>query len=141
MIARIFALACLMVGQALLASDQRSELKLTTLHRQPGHPAWFLIPAAHKRVSVSVKDAKIWSLDVSAEFPYSVTLTESPTARYTTVLVFSDRAKGVLIDSFGITVSDELERTDADTHQKFIDCAAEGRATGEQLATEIWGEH
>src|SRR5262249_15309758 len=133
---RVLALTCLIVGQASFASDQRSELKLAALHRQPGHPAWFIIFAApRKRMSVSVKDAKVSSLDVSAEFPYSVTLTESPTVRYTAVLVFADRAKGVLIDSFGVTVSDELERTDADTHQKFIDRAAEDRAKG------ISGEH
>jgi len=142
MIARITIVACVAVVQAMLGSDQRSDLKLTAARRLEGRPAWFIISAAtHKRVLVSIKDAKLSSLDVSAEFPYSVTLTESPTSRYTAVLLFEDRRKDLVIDSFGITTGDALERTDADTHQKLIDCAAEGRAIGEKLAKDIWGEH
>jgi hypothetical protein len=142
MIARITIVACVAVVQAMLGADQRSDLKLTAARRLEGRPAWFIISAAaHKRVLVSIKDAKLSSLDVSAEFPYSVTLTESPTSRYTAVLLFENRRKDVVIDSFGITTRDDLERTDADTHQKLIDSAAEGRAIGEKLAKEIWGEH
>ena len=142
MIARAFTVIALVTAQAMVAGDQRSDLKLTAPHRIEGHPAWFIISAAaRKRVLVAVKDAKILSLDISAEFPYSVTLTESPTPRYTTVLMFSDRQKDTVIDSFGVTSSDALERTDADTHQRVFDCAAEGRAIGEKLAKDLWGEH
>jgi hypothetical protein len=138
MIARITIVACVAVIQVLLGADQRSALKLTAARRLEGRPAWFIITAAaHKRVLVSIKDAKLWSLDVSAEFPYSVMLTESPTSRYTTVLLFEDRRKDLVIDSFGITTRDDLERTDADTHQKLIDCVAEGRAIGEKLAKDL----
>jgi hypothetical protein len=142
MIARITVVACLAVAQAMLGADQRSDLKLTAARRLEGRPAWFIISApAHKRVLVSIHDGKLSSLDVSAEFPYSVTLTESPTSRYTVVLLFEDRRKDVVIDSFGMTTRGDLEPTDADTHQKLVDRVAEGRAIGEKLSKEIWREH
>jgi len=142
MIARVIALAGLIVSQTSVGGDERSELKLTAPHRQPQGPAWFVISAAaRKRVLVAIKDAKIASFDVSAEFPYSVSFYESPTNRYSAVLVFSDRAKDALIDSFGITARGELQRTDDDTHQQLIDCAAEGRALGEKIGKQIWGDH
>src|ERR1700748_770649 len=112
MSARAFTVIVLITAQSMVAGDQRSDLKLTAPHRLEGHSAWFIISAAaRKRVLVAVKDAKIVSLDVSAEFPYSVTLTESPTPRYTSLLVFSAREKDAVIDSFGITSSDSVERT------------------------------
>jgi hypothetical protein len=143
MIARVFILAYLALAQGLLAQDQRSDLKITAAHRQPGGPAWFVIrTAAHKSVLLSSKDGKIIALSVSAEFPYSVSFyTESLTARYTAVLVFSDRSKDGLIDSFGITSSDDLERTDADTHQRLVESHAQGSALGEKLGKEIRGAH
>ena len=142
MIARVLVFLFVITGQFALAGDQRSDLKLTAAHRMEGHPAWFIISAAaHKRVLVAVKDAKISSLDVSAEFPYSVTLTDSPTSSYTTVLLFEDGRKDLVIDSFGITASDDLVSTDAETHQKLVDSAAQGRALGEKLGKEIHGEN
>jgi hypothetical protein len=142
MIARVFILACLTLAQGLLAQDQRSDLKITASHRQRGGPAWFVIrPAAHKSVLLSIKDGKVGALSVSAEFPYSVSLYESPTARYTAVLVFSDPSEDGLIDSFGVTSSDDLERTDADTHQRLVESHAQGSALGEKLGKEIRGEH
>jgi hypothetical protein len=142
MIARITIVTCVAVVQAMLGADQRSDLKLTAARRLEGRPAWFIISAAaHKRVLISIKEAKVNTLDVSAEFPYSVTLTESPTPRYTAVLVFSAREKDTVIDSFGVMSNDGLERTDADTHQRVLDCTAEGHAIGEKLAKDIWGEH
>ena len=80
-------------------------------------------------------------MDVSGEFPYAVSLVESPTPRYTAVLVFSDPKRDRVVDSFGITSSDSIEATDADTHQRIVDDAAKGRAIGEKLAKGIWGEH
>jgi hypothetical protein len=142
MIARILTSFCLIAIQGVVAGDQRSNLILAAPHRLEGRPAWFVIAAApKKRVLVALKDAKIVSLNISAEFPYSVSLTESPTSRYSAVLLFEDRSKDIVIDSFGITASDGLERTDPDTHQKLIDCAAEGRALGEKFSEQIWGEH
>jgi|ERR1051325_10640151 hypothetical protein len=142
MIARVFILASLTLAQGLLAQDQRSDLKITAAHHQPGGPAWFVIRlAAHKSVLLSIKDGKVRALSVSAEFLYSVSLDESPTARYTAVLVFSDPSKDRLVDSFGITSSDDLERTDADTHQRLVESYAQGSALGEKLGKEIRGEH
>jgi hypothetical protein len=142
MMARLLVFLLAIIVQFAFAGDQRSDLKLTAAHRMEGHPAWFIISAAaHKRVLVAIKGAKISSLDVSAEFPYSVRLTDSPTSRYTAVLLFEDRRKDLVIDSFGITASDDLVSTDAETHQKFVDSAALGRALGENLGKEIRGEN
>ncbi len=142
MIARVFILAYLALAQGLLAQGQRSDLKITAAHRQLGGPAWFIIrAAAHKSVMLSTKDGKVAALNVSAEFPYSVSLTESPTPRYTVVLVFSEPSKDALIDSFGVTSSDDLERTDADTHQRIVESWARDSALGEKLGKEIRGEH
>jgi hypothetical protein len=101
----------------------------------------FVISAApHKRVVVFIKDGAVSTLDVSADFPYSVMLTESPTSRYKAVLVFEDRGK-IIADSFGVTAASSVEQTDDETHKALVQSAGEARATGQKLGKEISARH
>ena len=140
MIARFLVIGCIVAVQAAIGGDQRSELKLSRPVEGKGKRAFIISAAPHKRVLVFVRDGTVSTLDISADFPYSVTLTESPTPRYKSVLIFSDRQRDTLADSFGVTPASSVERTDDDTHNVLLESAAQGRAIGEKLAKDIWGE-
>src|SRR6266481_5067436 len=94
MITRFFLIGCIIAIQAGIAGDQRSELKLN--RPVEGKDVFVISAAPHKRVVIFVKDGAVSTLDVSADFPYSVMLTESPTPRYKEVLVFEDRRKDIV---------------------------------------------
>lgn len=138
--ARLFLITCIAAMHAAIAGSQRSELKLSRPVERDGLRTFVISAASHKRVLVFVRDSTVTTLDVSAAFPYSVTLTESPTAQYKAVLIFSDRQKDALADSFGVTSAGSLEHTDDETHKALVESAAKGRAIGEKLAKDIWGE-
>ena|ERR1035437_10869657 len=140
MIARLILLGCIVAMRAAIAGDQRSELKLSHPIEAKDHRDFIISADRHKRVLIFLKDGAVSTLDVSQDFPYSVTLTESPTPRYKAVVVFSDRAKDTSIDSFGITSGNSVERTDDETHKALVDSAAKGRAIGEKLWKEIHGD-
>ena len=141
MIARLFLIGCIVAMQAAIAGEQRSELKLSRPIEGKNHRDFVISADRHKRVVIFVKDGTVSTLVVLADFPYSVTLTESPTARYKAVVVFSDRQKDTLTDSFGVTSASVVERTDDETHKALVESAAKGRAIGEKLSKDIWGEH
>ena len=141
MIARLLILCALVVSYMAYAGDRASELKLSRPVEGNGQ-RWYIISAAsYKRVLVSVKAGTISALDVSAEFPYSVSLTESPTPHYKSVLLFEDRAKDTVIDSFGVTAANLVQQTDEETHKMLVESVAKGAALGEKLGKEIRGEH
>src|SRR6266571_4631055 len=103
MITRFFLIVSVVAIQATIAGDQRSELKL---NRPLQDKNFFVIYAApHKRVVIFVKDGTVSTLSVSADFPYSVMLTDSPTPRYKAVLRFADCQKDIVVDSFGVTAA------------------------------------
>jgi hypothetical protein len=139
MITRFILIGCLVAIQAAIAGDQRSELKLN--RPVEGKDVFVISAAPHKRVVIFVKDGAVSTLDVSADFPYSVMLTESPTPRYKAVLVFEDRRKDIVADSFGVTVASSVEQTDDETHKALVDSAAEARAMGEKLGKDIRAGH
>jgi hypothetical protein len=139
MITRLFLIVSLVAIQAGIAGDQRSELKL---NRPLQDKNFFSIYAApHKRVVIFVKDGTVSTLSVSADFPYSVMLTDSPTPRYRAVLVFEDCQKDIVVDSFGVTAASTVEQTDDETHKALADCVAEAGAVGKQLGKEIRAKH
>jgi hypothetical protein len=135
MIVRLFLVVC--IAAMARGGDQRSDLTLSRPVEANGHRDFVISVVPHKRVVVFIKDGAVTTLDVSADFPYSVTLTDSPTPRYKAVLVFEDRRKDVTTDSFGITSTSSLERTDDATHKALVESAAKGRAIGERLAKDI----
>ncbi len=139
MITRLFLIASVVAIQAAIAGDQRSELKLSRPLQDKD--IFFIFAAPHKRVVIFVKDGAVSTLDVSADFPYSVMLTDSPTPRYKAVLVIEDGQKGVVVDSFGVTAVSSVEQTDDETHKALVDCAAEAGAVGERLGKEIRAKH
>ncbi len=141
MIARVLLIACAVAIQTAGAAEPRSELKLSRPVEANGQRAYIVSAAPHKRVLIFVKNGAVSTLDVSAEFPFSVSLTESPTPRYKFVVLFEDRQKGTVTDSFGVTSENSVEQTDEDTHKMLIESAAKGRAIGEKLGKEIRGEH
>ncbi len=141
MIARLLVLCGLLAGMAVYAGDRPSGLKLSRPVEGSGQRWYIISAAAHKRVLVSVKDGGVVALDISAEFPLSVSLTESPTPRYKFVIAFEDRQKGAVTDSFGVTPESSVERTDDETHKLLIESAAKGRAIGQKLGKEIRDEH
>jgi hypothetical protein len=140
MIARFFFIVCIVALHAVGAAEQRSELKLSRPVEANGQRAYIVYAAAHKRVLIFVKNGAVSTLDVSAEFPFSVSLIESPTPRYKFVVFFEDRQKDTVADSFGITPESLVERTDEKTHKMLIDSAAKGRAIGEKLGKEMRAE-
>ena len=141
MIARFFFIGCIVAVQAAGAGDQRSELKLSRPVEANGGRGYIISMAPHKRVLIFVKSGAVSTLDVSAGFPFSVSLIESPTPRYRFVVMFEDRQKGAVIGSFGVTSENSVEQTDEETHKMLIESAAKGRAIGEKLGKEIVGEH
>ncbi|SRR6266496_2571890 len=139
MITRFFLIVSVVAIQATIAGDQRSELKL---NRPLQDKNFFVIYAApHKRVVIFVKDGTVSTLSVSADFPYSVMLTDSPTPRYKAVLRFADCQKDIVVDSFGVTAASTVEQTDDETHKALADGAAEAWAVGEKLGKEIRAKH
>ena len=140
MIVRLLVLCGVLAGVTVYAADRSSELKLSRPVEGSGQSWYIISAAAHKRVLVSVKSAAVAALDVSAEFPFSVSLMESPTPRYKFVILFEDRQKAAVIDSFGVTPEGSVEQTDEETHKMLIESAAKGRALGEKLGKEIRGE-
>jgi hypothetical protein len=137
MTSRVLLFVCVLVIQTVSAQDKRSELKLITAKKGSG---WYEIYAApSKHVLIHVTGSRVSTLDVSVEFPYSVSLTESPTPHYAAVLLFTNR-QYALVDSFGVTTSGSVEATDPETHQRLLDDAAKGHAIGEKLAKDIWGD-
>jgi len=139
MIGRLLLGACIAIAQTAVAGDRASDLKLSRPVEGKGQRAFVISAPEHKRVTVFIRDGIVSTLDVSAGFPYSVLLTDSPTPHYKAVLVFDDRQKDVVVDSFGVTPANSLEQTDGETHKALIESAAKGRAIGEQLAKDIWG--
>ena len=141
MMARLLVWCGLLIGLTVYAGDRPSELKLSRPVEGSGQ-RWYIISAAtHKRVLVSVKNGVVAALDVSAEFPFSVSLTESPTPRYRSVIAFEDRQKGTVSDSFGVTPDNSVEQTDEETHKMLIESVAKGQAIGDKLGKEIRPEH
>ena len=139
MITRFFLIVSVVAIQAPIAGDQRSELKL---NRPLQDKNFFVIYAApHKRVVIFVKDGTVSTLSVSADFPYSVMLTDSPTPRYKAVLRFADCQKNIVVDSFGVTAASTVEQTDDETHKALVQSAGEARATGQKLGKEISARH
>jgi hypothetical protein len=141
MIARFFLVGCIVAMQVASAGDQRSELKLSRPIDADGGRGYVIFAAPHKRVLIFVKNGAVSTLDVSADFPFSVSLIESPTPRYRFVVMFEDRQKGAVTDSFGVTPENSVEQTDEETQKMLIESAAKGRAIGEKLGKEMRGEH
>src|SRR6266446_5383148 len=108
MIARLLVLCGLVASFTAYAGDRPSDLKLSRPVEGNGHRWYIISAAAHKRVLVSIRGGTVSTLDVSADFPYSVTLLESPTARYKFIVMFADRQKGIVTDSFGVTAENSL---------------------------------
>jgi hypothetical protein len=130
-------LGCVAAIQTGIAGDQRSELKL---NRPVENEDAFVIAAApDKRVVVILlpQNEAVALVSASPDFPYSVMLTKSPTPRYKAVLVFEDRRKDIVADSFGITAASSIEQTDDETHKALVKSAAEARAKGEKLGKEL----
>lgn len=119
------------------AADERSDLKVSGPVEGPSKRIFTVRLADHKHVLVFVKNGVVSTLDVTAFFPYSVTLTESPNSKYKAIIIFEDRRNDRTIDSFGVTATDILERTDEETHKALSDSAAKARAVGERLGKEI----
>ena len=100
----------------------------------------FLIAAApDKRVVVILlrENDSVSLVPASADFLYSVMLTKSPTPLYKRILVFEDRRKDIVADSFGVTVAYSIEQTDDEKHKALVKSAAEARAKGEKLGQEL----
>ena len=137
MITRFFLIGCLAVIQTGIAGDQRSELKLNRLVE--GKDGFVIAAAPDKRVVVMLlrENDSVSLVSASADFPYSVMLTKSPTPRYKGVLVFEDRRKDIVTESFGITAANSIEQTDDETHKALVKSAAEARAKGEKLGKEL----
>ena len=136
MIVRALILGCIIAASAN-AAGERSDLTITGPVEGPNYRVFEIHGPEHKHVLVFVKNGAVSTLDVTASFPYSVTLTESPTQRYKAVIIFEDRPNNRTIDSFGITSASELERTDEETHKALVESGAKGRAGGEQIGKEI----
>ena len=139
MITRFFLIGWIGAIQAGIAGDQRSELKLNRPVGSKEAYAFVIAAAPDKRVVIILlpQNEAVSLVDSSADFPYSVMLTKSPTPRYKAVLVFEDRRKEIVADSFGITADSSIERTDDETHKALVKSAAEARAKGEKLGKQL----